>query len=906
LNYILNKINNRIELLEKMDNEQALQTQYQSRFEFMLIYIMAYLWDKNFQEIQDEDKEFILQKITQPSIGTIVSICRKLDIEKNIFKKGKLQKALDDYPNIRNEKIGHGYVFENELHNFITLLNDLYKDIIDSKLSFLSKNIDLIYVSKFENDVYQGICYKANGISPISWSCPKEIVSFKTNNLYGTYELNKYFRLSPFIDIQSFGDKIYIFRDITEKLLGKVRYNRLLETGTDILEWKEFINLDIRSDGIKRKTSNGTIINIYDNNYETYIENTNINTEIRKFLTKNKASVCATIWGHGGVGKTAMVQNICEDLIKSERKTFDYIIFLSAKDRKYDYYTGLIIDIKENISTFNEVIQTINLILFNKESDSIDEIIKYNGKTLFIIDDFETFPREEKEKIEEFISQLNTNNHKVIITTRVVNIKVGQEYQTNELSEKETTKFLFDILEDKNIGHLAQIKKELSDDKKIYKMTGGRPLFIFQFAYILGQKGVNDTFNFEIKESETAINFLYGRIYSYLSQNAKDLFDVLSLLVSQDDLSNVIEKAQYILQLEFLEDRFNSSVDELKKLKVIKVDEDNRFFDIYSKEIFQIMQESFTKRESGFKGSCISRRDQINKDKKLDVEHSLLLTANANRLSKNEVEVIDSYKQILNRSTSPIKIKLEAILNLAAYLVDRGKKELALENFNDNAHFFNLIKRKNNIERENIALFYKMWATYNWSGNSKKHKEKAVKILLDYSSLQGYNYNLNIDLELSGMLLLYRSSFIIDEWQDLKEKKDYGEISENNFWKIRKKQKQACKDVHDKNGIFLFNKFKTLELNQISSGAKQNLVTGLYTFLEVLARLDKFKLAKDICEYIIKYAPINFHPQFQKKKEWYCSILSKETDRTKNSKNNIIVSTDTSKWKGITIVKKNI
>ncbi|AXE21814.1 hypothetical protein DR864_28490 (plasmid) [Runella rosea] len=71
-------------------------------------------------------------------------------------------------------------------------------------------------------------------------------------------------------------------------------------------------------------------------------------------------------------------------------------------------------------------------------------------------------------------------------------------------------------------------------------------------------------------------------------------------------------------------------------------------------------------------------------------------------MAKNEIEVIDSYKQIINRTTSPLEVKLPAILNLAAYLVDRGKKELALRYLDEYSYHFN----KNSIKGSNEKIYY--------------------------------------------------------------------------------------------------------------------------------------------------------------------------------------------------------
>lgn len=877
MDYIRKQIELRINLLQTNGNKNEIREHLQASLEYVLIYLLSYLWNKNIQKLDYEDKEYVFQTIIKPTIGNIVAICRKLDIDKEIFKKNSLSRALDEYPAVRNELIGHGFVYVDASEMLINALQKIYEGVLATDLAVLNSDIDLVCVTDKVNSTYKGILYKSDGSRYLPWACKDEISSFEVGSLYASLEPNSYFRLSPFVEISNYGSELFFFACIDEKLLGKVKYNRLLIHGTKYKEWNELCELDVTNDGIKLKSHNGTIRNIYENNYKKYID-IGIKGKLRTFLIRNNASVCATVWGHGGVGKTATIQSLCEDLANDEKKVFDYIVFLSAKDRRYDYYTGKIIEITDRISTFSELISGVNKVLFNVETDDPNQIFELSMKKIFlVIDDFETFPKEEKDKIEDFVSCLNTNNHKVIITTRAANISIGQEFQTNELTQEETMKFLLEVIRNEELGDIELIKKHLNKPEiihKIYEVTNGRPLFILQFAFVLGQRGFDDSLIFNIKEGDTAISFLYGRIYDYLSSKAKDLFVVLSILVNQDDLSNVIEKAQYVLNLEHDVETFNSAINELIKLKILKIDEERKFFEIYSKEIFQIMSDYFERRPSVFKGNCVSRRNQVNRDKTLDVEHSLLLTANANRLAKNEIEVIDSYKQIINRATSPLEVKLPAILNLSAYLVDRGKKVLALEYLDNYSHYFNKNAKKGSNEKLYYANFTKMWATYYWANGTRDQKEKAVKSLLEYASL-GINFNEDIDLEISGMLLQYRSILVISDWQDLKEKDNYNEITKSQFKLLRSKQKQECKDIHDKHGIFLYNAVIPKKLDEISSGARQNLLTGFYSFLEVLVRLQKLDLAYNICDYVLNCAPKSFHSQFRKKQEWFNIILYK-------------------------------
>ena len=71
------------------------------------------------------------------------------------------------------------------------------------------------------------------------------------------------------------------------------------------------------------------------------------------FLKDGKSSVAAILWGHGGVGKTATIQSVCDDFSNSERKFFDYVIFLSAKDRIYNIHTGDVNDITDRVVNYH-------------------------------------------------------------------------------------------------------------------------------------------------------------------------------------------------------------------------------------------------------------------------------------------------------------------------------------------------------------------------------------------------------------------------------------------------------------------------------------------------------------------------------------------------------------------------
>ncbi|KAA6329522.1 hypothetical protein EZS27_021681, partial [termite gut metagenome] len=147
------------------------------------------------------------------------------------------------------------------------------------------------------------------------------------------------------------------------------------------------------------------------------------------------------------------------------------------------------------------------------------------------------------------------------------------------------------------------------------------------------------------------------------------------------------------------------------------------------------------------------------------------------------------------------------------------------------------------------------------------------------------DYNNDTDLELSGILLQYSSISIISDWLDLKEKNKYNEVSDSDFRKIRDKQKLKCKDIHDKQGVFLFNNISQKKLTEMAGGARQNIIAGLYAYIEVLMRLQKFDEILQICQYIFYFAPNNFHSQFKRKEEKINQITHKNFTSYSNKKN---------------------
>ena len=854
MDYIIKKLNQEIDLKKVISNDKSEYAQLlRVKIEYYLLLILGYLWNSNFSSLRDEEtRQYIITKIVKPSLGTIVEICQKLDLNKEFFSNKNIRESILNYPKLRNENLGHGYLFNDKISDYINELEQNIETIENSKINFLSRDQYVIYVLDDDEKNYKGISFNPSQQSINPWLVEKEDFYFDLKELYITNDFIKYYKISPFV--ASNGVDFFLYNCVEEKLNGRILLNCITKTSVEKIVWKEFSIFWEYSYENKKITGNGTIMNIFNNNYANYISIGAKKKKITDFLD-NKSSVSATIWGHGGVGKTATIQSVCQDLSVSDKKKYDYILFLSAKDRFYNYNKAEIEEMDNRIDNYENMISVINEILFDEVKYDEDRIINAQTKLLLVIDDFETFAKEDQIKVELFISKLNINYHKVIITTRISNLKIGVEIQTNELDEIETRNFVIELIKNNYPAiNINQKKNELNSNdnyKSIYLITSGRPLFIYQFvSQWMRTNSIIYSLSQDIKAQKNAIDFLYGRIYNSLEKAGKDVFDAISVLVNENDLSNLLDKLKYIINMEKEESTFNNAIKQLSELLIIKIE--NNIFSVHSKEILEIMNVSFKKREDFFKRGILDRLNQVGRSKELDTDISLLKSADTFRTSRSESEVESLYRQILNRSNLKRDIQLKALLNLAEYWFNyRGNKEKAIKVLEEYQGIFN-----------NKFIFVKILSNYYWADGKK---QLANNFLMKYLE-KNNDFVIEENLELLGQIVIYKSISMIEEREKLKSKKYYGEVNENEYLQEYKKQKNNFLDIYNFYGKKLFFYARNTKIDIISPGTRQNIATGLYQLVDVCCRINKNMEAIEICEFAIINLPKNFTNQFERAK----------------------------------------
>ncbi len=853
MDFIIRTIEKRI---KRFEGTAETKVYYQVKVEYSFFLLLSYFWSKNFEEIGIND--FILQgnvigEIQKPSIGTIARLIQKLDIHEEISTS-----ELTDYAELRNDLIGHGYSFEDNLEEYTSKFDDWYKNLLNLRIPILNRNTNIIVCQAFDGNTnnYTGTIYDYDGDIRSNWKCPKEVFDFELGNVYASYEPNVYIRLSPFIHIDTTDDGLYVFRNVQHPLLGKIRYNRIDKSDKSYTKcWEEFEF--IANNGILKRQPNGSIINVFTPNYQRYIDVGSIKNKVYEFLIgKEKySSVFITLWGHGGNGKTATAQKICEELSMNEKKPFEFIIFLSAKDRELNKYTGKIVSIsnENRVTSFENLIEKLNVLIYSEQSADTSKIINEKSTMLLVIDDYETFEDVDKGRITSFIKQLNTNYHKVILTTRNSFLKIGDDIQTNELDATSTVKFLLEVLVNEHKYTSLQLKDVENEIKKggvkeeIHKITLGKPIEIIRFVNCFVQKGkITDDFLHEMKRLNTRserMEFLYGRNYQQLQSDslAQDIFVVIGLLTPQDSLTSLISHIKLILNKKDDDEiTFNLAIDKLVKLRLLEIDEDGTY-KVDSKDILEIMKKEYDKRDNVFKRTTNGIYEKIKANIITDTDRALLNHVKSLRHQANPQTTIQQYKEIIRQGKGfSYEIKLEALLDLADFLFNhRGDKLAAvklIDEYFDNFYEFVVLKR---------------YASYAWSVN----KEKAIRILEDFNSR---HMSKNIILprsqkaHLFGLIVMREGLY----WND-KFEREYPK---------RQQIRDEFSRVYRAYGQPLYAHLKMADIErEFNSEELFDISLALENYVDMCYRLNNKQLAIEISNFAINKFPERYTHRFKKK-----------------------------------------
>ena len=192
---------------------------------------------------------------------------------------------------------------------------------------------------------------------------------------------------------------------------------------------------------------------------------------------RKKHSLC--IYGHGGVGKTAVVLEGLKQLIGDivDAKTVNdynpsYVLFFSAKKRmlKMEDETGKVIEqkIKVQFSTADELKQLI------LEHLGVTDLLKFNSTGLIVVDNLESIEEKEKIIIKEFIDTNTPSEMQFIITSRNSE-QFDENYKlAGYASEENGIKFIEQYCEENSL----EIELGYDQKKELLNLSKGNTLVL--------------------------------------------------------------------------------------------------------------------------------------------------------------------------------------------------------------------------------------------------------------------------------------------------------------------------------------------------------------------------------------------------------------------------------------------
>lgn len=252
--------------------------------------------------------------------------------------------------------------------------------------------------------------------------------------------------------------------------------------------------------------------------------------QVKKLLLGDTHRVIA-ITGAGGVGKTSLAMRVLNEISLKNKNDFDYIIWLSAKDKKLSYLG--IEDIDPSLKDYEELIDKIlevtkftedlNKKTLSDKENTVNMILDLCSRILVVIDNLETIT---DDRIKNFILDCHPKM-KILITSRKGLGQVNRIYELKELSEDEAIHLFRLISKDKNIESLVKLPDKTI--KKYVKKVSYYPLAI---KWLIGQvsrgKRINDIINSISDETSDITKFCFEQIYNNLGKNAQKVLGALS------------------------------------------------------------------------------------------------------------------------------------------------------------------------------------------------------------------------------------------------------------------------------------------------------------------------------------------------------------------------------------------
>ena len=594
----------------------TLASLYRILLEYQLFLTFACLWDYSEASLTRDEKSEVISVLKRPVLGNLLDKIMMLNRDEDNtilgIKGSKYKNQMERFISIRNKTFAHGMLVPNlqekvykEIYND---LKDIYQTLIEINIPVITENCIFYYredINDSEIIMFDTDDFKYLTLDKLEMS----YVGLDECDL--SYKIGvDIYRISPFIMVKQMGAvgnyEFFCYSSYNTQN-NRFDYCKVSEFDEKPRDTKFFPGYFQSYQTENRYTFckvNGIICNKFENNYDYFINVDPIRkyvTQVWDFLNKNRSNTSLTIRGGGGIGKTALVQYICEKYLFepiNNSTPFEYVVFCSAKDRELKQTKNLVgtvqeIQTEKVVRSYHDILTIISHVFdLGIEADSEDnvhiienELITHKG-ILLIIDDFETLPQSEKENVVNLIPRLSVDMHKVIITTRS-QYMIGEEYYIPEMNKSQVLDFLYETigntaqrLNDENL--LEKYKAFISvksNKNKIFSLSQGTPLLTLQVAKLLRITDFNsnellDTWGKDVED------FLLGRLYQYFNtKTSKILFIAIAQYCKfgETEISMYELTCIYKLYCSYFEEDdvdFIQDLQELRKMRIVYIESD--------------------------------------------------------------------------------------------------------------------------------------------------------------------------------------------------------------------------------------------------------------------------------------------------------------------------------------------
>ena len=228
-----------------------------------------------------------------------------------------------------------------------------------------------------------------------------------------------------------------------------------------------------------------------------------------------------TIYGEGGLGKTALARKIIEQISNSEvlEDVYEVIYWHSSKQEEFTFegLKSIDFDLLENIPKEIEDQYDFTLEALKEETG------QKGSKILFVIDNLETELVKDRKKTLEHIGYLRTFGQ-LIITSRTRLGQLEKPIRITPFSLQETKVFLRNIAKQTNNVNVLRAGDEILE--KWGLELNYSPLSIKLFAFALNQGVSAETFLSSTNKNDVN-NFCFKNVFETLSERAKELLFIL-------------------------------------------------------------------------------------------------------------------------------------------------------------------------------------------------------------------------------------------------------------------------------------------------------------------------------------------------------------------------------------------